>query len=121
MEAVRQVEEQCDGPVDASRCSHHVSARDGGMAITPADRAVGHMLLELCNLGVIEEAEVRRRLQASGARSTCLSTGFMSVKKSRHFVYEYDIYMFFYFYFVYEYEIYTKTTVSSVKSPLTLP
>ena len=27
----------------------------------------------------------------------------------------------FYFYFVYEYEIYTKTTVSSVKSPLTLP
>ena len=37
-----------------------------GMAITPADMAVGPMLLELCNLGVIEEAEVRRRLQASG-------------------------------------------------------
>ena len=36
------------------------------MAITPADMAVGPMLLELCNLGVIEEAEVRRRLQASG-------------------------------------------------------
>ena len=28
--------------------------------------------------------------------------------------------MLFYFYFVYEYEIYTKTTVSSVKSPLTV-
>ena len=98
MEAVRQVEEQCDGPVDASRCSHHVSARDGGMAITPADRAVGHMLLELCNLGVIEEAEVRRRLQASGARSTCLSTGFYECKKNLDILYECGIYIYIYIY-----------------------
>jgi len=37
-----------------------------GVAITPADIAVGPTLLELCDLGVIEEAEVHRRLQTSG-------------------------------------------------------
>ena len=37
-----------------------------GVAQTPADMAVGPMLLELYNLGAIEEAELRRRLQASG-------------------------------------------------------
>ena len=37
-----------------------------GVAQTPADMAVGPMLLELYNLGAIEEAELRRRLEASG-------------------------------------------------------
>ena len=36
------------------------------MAQTQADMAVGPMLLELYNLGAIEEAELQRRLQASG-------------------------------------------------------
>ena len=59
---------QDDGPADArsERRTSHLSARDGGVAITPADIAVGRMLLELCDLGVIEEAEVHRRLQTSG-------------------------------------------------------
>ena len=37
-----------------------------GVAQTQADMAVGPMLLELYNLGAIEEAELQRRLQASG-------------------------------------------------------
>ena len=37
-----------------------------GVAQTPADMAVGPMLLELYNLGAIEEAELWRRLEASG-------------------------------------------------------
>ena len=45
-----------------------------GMAKTPADIAAGPMLLQLYALGVIEEAEVRRRLQRKTGRSICLNT-----------------------------------------------
>ena len=54
-----------------------------GVAQTQADMAVGPMLLELYNLGAIEEAELRRRLQGSSKRGDLLARALRPASSGR--------------------------------------